>query len=102
MRNVRRFFEQLGSAMWLCDEGEDNTLVDVFHSNRQQDALHRIPLLFSNICSNLRVVISTIAFRMGMDVPDIVYVLHWGPSENILMYWQEVGSVHVMGGVGKP
>lgn len=37
------------------------------------------------------IVISTIAFAMGMDVPNIRTVLHWGPPNDIESYVQETG-----------
>ena len=39
----------------------------------------------------MRIVITTLAFGMRIQIPDIDLVIHWGPSDNILMYWQEVG-----------
>ncbi len=36
-------------------------------------------------------MICTVAFGMGIDIPDIRYVFHWGPSTSLLAYWQEVG-----------
>ena len=45
---------------------------------------------FKFIHSNCRVIIATVAFSLGIDIPDIQYVLHWGPS-NLITYWQEVG-----------
>ena len=41
--------------------------------------------------TKLRVIISTIAFGMGVEVPDIRQVVHWGRSKSILTHWQEVG-----------
>ena len=38
--------------------------------------------------SPLRIVIATIAFGMGVDTPDISYVIHWGPPEDIEQYVQ--------------
>jgi len=44
--------------------------------------------LFRNTQSKLRVLIATTAFSMGIDIPDIRQVYHWGvPSE----YLQEIG-----------
>ena len=37
------------------------------------------------------IVISTIAFAMGMDVPNIRTVVHWGPPNDIESYVQETG-----------
>lgn len=41
--------------------------------------------------SPLRIVIATIAFGMGVDTPDIRYVIHWGPPEDIEQYVQATG-----------
>ena len=39
----------------------------------------------------VRIVISTIAFAMGIDVPNIYTVVHWGPPDDIECYVQETG-----------
>lgn len=41
--------------------------------------------------SPLRIVISTIAFGMGIDTPDVRLIIHFGASSNIESYVQEVG-----------
>ena len=45
----------------------------------------------SKIDGNLRVVIGTIAFGMGLDCPDVRHIIHWGPSADIESYIQETG-----------
>ena len=39
----------------------------------------------------MRIVISTVAFAMGIDVPNIHTVFHWGPPNDIESYVQETG-----------
>ena len=39
----------------------------------------------------LRIVIATMAFGMGIDCPDIVNVIHYGPPGSIEQYAQETG-----------
>ena len=41
--------------------------------------------------SSLRVVFATIAFGMGLDIPDIEQVVHVGPSTDLEDYAQEIG-----------
>jgi len=41
--------------------------------------------------SPLRIVIATIAFGMGLDSPFVRQVIHWGPSDTIEDYVQEMG-----------
>ncbi len=41
--------------------------------------------------SQLRCVVATIAFGMGVDVPHVRRVVHWGPAKTELNFWQEIG-----------
>ena len=38
-----------------------------------------------------RCLICTNAFGIGVEIPDVDLVIHWGAPESILAYWQEVG-----------
>ena len=46
---------------------------------------------YSGIGGNLRFVIATTAFRMGIDCPDIRRIIHWGVPSNAEGYVQETG-----------
>ena len=39
----------------------------------------------------MRVIIATTAFSMGIDIPNIHQIIHWGPPANLEQYVQEVG-----------
>jgi superfamily II DNA helicase RecQ len=50
--------------------------------------------------SNLLIVISTVAFGMGVNCPDIRLVIHLGPPSDLEMYIQEVAKE--VGTAGQP
>ena len=41
--------------------------------------------------SQLRIVIATIAFGMGIDCPDVHHIIHFGPPDDVEAYIQETG-----------
>lgn len=46
---------------------------------------------FTQSDGSLRIVVAAVAFGMGLDVPNIRRVIHWGPARNIESYVQESG-----------
>lgn len=66
-------------------------LVDMFSACTHQKVKDSILNSFCIPTSNVRVVIATIAFGMGLDCPNVRRVFHWGPSGDIELYLQETG-----------
>ncbi len=51
----------------------------------------RIIESFTKRDGGVQIIVSTIAFGMGIDVPNIYSVIHWGPHEDLESYVQETG-----------
>ena len=66
-------------------------LFDYFTSAIHSSVKDDILKAFVQPMSPLRIVIATIAFGMGVDTPNIRYVVHWGPPEDIEQYLQATG-----------
>ena len=65
--------------------------VEMYHGITDKNSQKRIVKNFRKENSTLRCVVATIAFGLGVDIPNIRYVLHWGPARDPLAYWQETG-----------
>ena len=66
-------------------------VVDMYTRCTESHVKEKILDSFSAIDGNLRIVIGTIAFGMGLDCPDVRQVIHWGPSADVEAYVQETG-----------
>ena len=70
-----------------------NRIAEIYTRVSTTSMKERVIDNFQNTSSSLRVVFATIAFGMGLDVPDIQQVIHIGPSTDIEDYAQEIGRV---------
>lgn len=87
--------------LWMCislgieafdkEKGVANRLIEMFHANTDEESKSRILDTLISEQSTLRILISTVAFGMGVNVPDIGIVVHWGLPSSALNYWQETG-----------
>ena len=84
--------DYLWDVYWTGNAGNPGDgLVEIFYGQMDKTSETQLPDAFKKPNSTCRCLISTVAFGLGMDIPDIEYVLHWGPPETHLQYWQEVG-----------
>ena len=66
-------------------------LIDMFTSGSHSSVKEVITSSFTTPSSSLCVLIATVAFGMGVNPPDVHYVIHCGPPNGIQTYVQEVG-----------
>lgn len=86
---------------WLLGCLQDDVFVDsdngkqrmvaVYHAHLSEELQQSIMTEFRKLDSAIRVVISTVAFGIGVEVPNIRQVVHWGRLSSLMTYWQEVG-----------
>ena len=92
----------LGNDAWTSDEHTAHTrTVQMYHSHISDRCKTRILNSFVSTDTIVRCVVATVAFGLGIQVPDVRYVVHWGPAADILSYWQEVGRCARDGKEGK-
>ena len=97
------FFRSALGDMFTCPNGSldksENRVVEMFHSCTEPCIKDKIITSFSAQLSPLRLVIATTASGMGIDVPTIRTVIHFGCCEDVESYVQAVGRA---GRDGKP
>lgn len=71
-----------------------NVNTDFFSSRSHIDDKIRIQDEYKGIIkSNLKVLICTSVFGMGVDISDIRFAIHWNIPENIEGYYQQMGRI---------
>ena len=63
----------------------------MFHRSIDEDSNSRILQSFNNDDSDLRCLFPIVAFVMGVQIPNVELVAHWGVPKSVLCNWQEVG-----------
>ena len=89
----------LGGYAWTDNiegviQGErsfEKRLICQYHKSIGAAHEQQILETFHRSDSTLRVLVSTVAFGIGVNISDIQYVIHWGLSQSVAHYWQEVG-----------
>ncbi|MDZ7611731.1 MAG: RecQ family ATP-dependent DNA helicase [Candidatus Moranbacteria bacterium] len=73
-------------AQYLKENGVETA---AYHAGLQGDQREKIQQDFMQ--NKFRVIVATIAFGMGVDKPDIRFVIHSGMPKNLEGYYQEAG-----------
>ena len=66
-------------------------VIDMFTRVLTSAKKEEVVSLFSEQGGKLRFIIATAAFGMGIDVPDIKQIIHWGMPASLEEYVQESG-----------
>ena len=83
-------------ARYFYDLGYD---VDLYHSRRSKDDKTEIHNRFSGKSRyELDLLVTTSAFGMGIDIPNIRQAVHWSIPANIEEYYQQIGRAGRDGG----
>src|SRR5437867_270788 len=60
-----------------------------YHAGLTASTRRRVLRAF--LADQVRVIVATSAFGMGIDKPDVRLILHWGPPPTLEAYYQEAG-----------
>ena len=82
----------LGEEYWVGPAGNPGDgLAEMYYGQIDHISEKQLPAVFKTPQSPCRCIVATLAFGLGMEIPDVEYVLHWGPASSHLQYWQEIG-----------
>lgn len=83
----------LGSNAFIETSSGDSKqcILAMYHRAVEESAADQVINTFSNGDSTIRVVFATVAFGLGVDIPDVRYVVHWGMPLSLESFYQESG-----------
>ena len=68
-----------------------NRLIEMYHAGTPESVKGHVINDFGNVKGHIRILISTIAFGMGVNCKSVRQVIHFGPSKSLQSYVQESG-----------
>ena len=89
------------AAYFHREKNFENRLIGTFHTGLCSKDQKIIIQNFVKEESTIRFIICTVAFGLGVNIPDIRFVVHWGACDSALQYWQEAGRAGRDGNEGK-
>ena len=81
----------LGKNIYHGEIKPQNWIVEMYHAGTPSHVKDHIVENMANEDGYLRVLISTIAFGMGVNCKRVRRIIHFGPSKSVEMYVQECG-----------
>ena len=83
---------KLGSAAYSppTSRESENCLIGIYHSKFWDNYKNRIVSQLKGT-GKIRLVVATTALSMGVNFPDIRYIINWSPARNLLDHHQEAG-----------
>lgn len=83
---------KLGTAAYFPKESREcsDCLIGLYHSSSWEQNKNRVVQSLKNE-SKLRVVIASTALSMGVNFPNIKYIVNYGPARNLIDQHQEFG-----------
>ena len=89
---IFRLFEiHLRDKLYNGINRPQNRIVEMYHAGTPDQVKKYVIESLSQETGHIRVLISTIAFGMGVDCKSVRRVIHFGPSKNLESYVQESG-----------
>ena len=89
---VNYLISELGKKVFhpqFCPQ-QDNSLIGIYHSNSWQSCKDRVLNQYKTNGVK-RILVATNALCMGVNFPDVRYIINWGPARTILDQHQEAG-----------
>lgn len=84
---VNHLICELGKDVFLpdCSTKQDNCLIGIYHSNSWQSSKDRLLKEFKATNGAKRILIATTVLCMGVNFPDVRYIMNWRPARSILI-----------------
>ena len=90
---VSNLFAMLGDALYEPGKPHhpSNRLVGIYHAHTHTKYKERVLASLTSLTGTIRVVIATTALGMGVNFPDVKYIVHAGPERSLVDYIQAAG-----------